>query len=412
MRDFYPEDLALRNAVFSAWNAAARRFGFSEYDACVVESLDLLQRKAGEEIVEQIYTFKDKSDRDLALRPEMTPTLARMVAARHGALHFPLKWYCIAQCFRYERTTRGRKREHYQWNLDIVGEGSVAAEAEVVAAAAYALSLLGLRFADYRIAFSSRSLLADLLSTLGIDAGHHAVAFLALDKRGKIPDSEIKALLTGTGVGDAQAQKIFDLLNLKSLEEVRAVLKGDTAAYRQVIGFRDLLAHYGLSDVLEFDISVVRGLAYYTGIVFEAYDKERKYRAMFGGGRYDNLLKDIGGAPATGVGLGFGDVVIAEILAGNRTAADVRPAHGTALAFMDEAQRPVAMRIAAELRREGKHVDLFLNPDKAKRFFARAAKRDFQEAVFIGPDDVEKGTFRLKDLRTREELVLQIAQPE
>ena len=150
MRDFYPEDMAVRNAIFGAWTAAATRFGFQHYDACVVESLDLLKRKSGEEIIEQIYAFTDKSNRELALRAEMTPTLARMVAARQGSLSFPLKWFTIAQCFRYERMTKGRKREHYQWNLDIIGEPAVAAEAEVIATAIQALEFQGLGRNDFR----------------------------------------------------------------------------------------------------------------------------------------------------------------------------------------------------------------------------------------------------------------------
>jgi histidyl-tRNA synthetase len=184
MRDFYPEDMAARNAVFDVWKNASSRHGFVPYDACVVEQLSLLKRTSGEEIVDQIYAFTDKSGRELALRPEMTPTLARMVAARQTALTMPLKWYTIAQCFRYERMSKGRKREHYQWNLDIIGEPSVAAEVDVLATAATALSSLGLSAADYRIHFNSRALLADLLSSAGIPPEQHASCLLALDKLG------------------------------------------------------------------------------------------------------------------------------------------------------------------------------------------------------------------------------------
>ena len=159
MRDFYPEDMLLRSRIFDAWRTAGKRAGFAEYDACVVETQELLKRKAGEEIVDQIYTFKDKSGRDLALRPEMTPTLARMVTAREGSLSFPIKWTTIAQCFRYERMTRGRKREHYQWNLDIVGCDSAAAEAEIIATAVDALAEMGLNREHYLVRFSSRALL-------------------------------------------------------------------------------------------------------------------------------------------------------------------------------------------------------------------------------------------------------------
>ena len=188
MRDFYPEEMALRNRVFDAWKRAAALSGFAPYDACVVESLELLQRKSGEEVTEQIYNFEDKSGRKLALRAEMTPTLARMVAAKQGSLHFPIKWSAIAQCFRYERMTRGRKREHYQWNIDVVGEASVAAEAEVLYTASNALRLMGMPDGAYRIHVNNRALLGELLLKQGFAPEHHAAVFLALDKRGKIPD--------------------------------------------------------------------------------------------------------------------------------------------------------------------------------------------------------------------------------
>ena len=184
MRDFYPEDMVLRNRVFDAWRAAAVASGFEHYDACVVESLALLKRKAGEEVENQVYAFQDKSGRDIALRAEMTPTLARMVAQRQGSLQFPLKWFCIAQCFRYERMTKGRKREHYQLNLDVVGEEAVSGEAEVLAAAIDAMRRMGVPDGAYRVRLSSRALLAELLAASGIAEDRHASVFLALDKRG------------------------------------------------------------------------------------------------------------------------------------------------------------------------------------------------------------------------------------
>lgn len=409
MRDFYPQDMVLRNAVFTSWAKAARQSGFDEYDACVVESLDLLKRKSGEEIVDQIYHFKDKSGRDLALRPEMTPTLARMVAARQGALTMPLKWFTIAQCFRYERTTRGRKREHYQWNLDVIGEPSVAAEAEVIATAANAMARLGLTADHYRIRFSSRALLSDLLLKLGIEASHHAATFLALDKRGKIPDEAIQDLLKEEGVHEGAIPTIFSLLEVNTLEQAREMLGEDTEAYRDVQTFLSTLDVYGVADLLEFDISVIRGLAYYTGIVFEAFDTNQKFRAIFGGGRYDNLLGDIGGNPATGVGLGFGDVVIAELMADlnlGPDAADHAPEF--VIGFMQTEQQETAVRVTATLRRDGKRVELALHPEKPKSFFSKAGKSAAAKAIYIGPDDIESGTIRIKALadRSQEEVAI------
>jgi len=409
MRDFYPSDMAIQSRIFDTWRGAAERYGFQRYDACVVESLDLLKRKAGEEIVEQTYWFKDKSDRELALRPEMTPTLARMVAARQGALEMPIKWYAIAQCFRYERTTRGRKREHYQLNLDIIGEPAVTAETEVIAAAADALLALGLSQSDFRVRISSRALLSDILSAGGITPDHHAATFLALDKRGKLPDEKIKELLADAGVSPEVQTAVFGVLTLTSLDEVRTLL-GD----RESQALRDLeaciagLAAYGLSECITFDISVIRGLAYYTGIVFEAFDIAGKFRAIFGGGRYDNLLASVGGRPQTGVGLGFGDVVVAELLADKGILVQDGARSRVTVGFMTPEQQETAVKVATTLRAQGEQVDLALHAEKPRAFFSRADKRAFARGVYIGPDDVTSGQVRIKDLVTREETVLSL----
>jgi histidyl-tRNA synthetase len=408
MRDFYPDDMAVRNTIFEAWAAAARRFGFEQYDSCVVESLDLLKRKGGEEIQEQIYWFKDKSDRELALRAEMTPTLARMIVAKQNELAFPIKWFTIAQCFRYERMTRGRKREHYQWNLDIVGEPSVLAEAEVVMAAVEALKQLGLGSGDVRVHVNSRALLSDILAKLGIPREHHAATFLALDKRGKIPDEEIAKLLTGEGLGQACIDATFRVLNLTSLDSVIEMLGERTPALEHFLAFFDIMKLYGAGDVVKFDISVIRGLGYYTGIVFEGFDAGRSLRAIFGGGRYDNLLGDLGGKPMTAVGLGFGDVVIAELLAEKAKLPHPAAQKDLAVSYMEDAQRDTAIRVAKALRDGGSNVELALHPEKPKHFFARTGKAGFRRGLYLGPDDLAKGSVRIKNLtdRTEQEVTL------
>ncbi len=403
MRDFYPEQMAVRNAIFAAWQQAALRFGFEPYDACVVENLDLLKRKGGEEIAAQLYTFKDKSERDLSLRAEMTPTLARMIVARESELAFPLKWFAIAQCFRYERMSRGRKREHYQWNLDIVGESSVAAEVEVVGAALHALETLGLGAGDIRVHASSRALLSDLMARVGIPRDHHAATFLALDKRGKIPDGELATLLRDNGLGPEHIEAAFRVLAIASLEDAAAMLGEDTPSIRQLRLFFSLLRSYGLADRVVFDIAVIRGLGYYTGIVFEAFDTARAFRAIFGGGRYDNLLGDLGGKPCTAVGLGFGDVVVAELLADRNRLPHPAAHRDMAVSFMEEPQREAALAFARQRRAEGVSVDLSLHPEKPKHFFGRVGKAGFRRAVYIGPDDIARGSVRIKSLADRAE---------
>jgi len=403
MRDFYPEDMAVRNAIFKAWIDASRLFGFAHYDACVVESLDLLKRKGGEEIVEQIYAFQDKSGRDLALRPEMTPTLARMIAARAGRLTFPLKWFTLAQCFRYERMSKGRKREHYQWNLDIIGESAITAEAEIIACAIQAMTGLGLTAQDFKVHVSSRSLLSDLLAKSGIAPERHALVFLALDKRGKVDDSFIATLLTEGGLSDTEIAAVFKVSAIRSVDEATAFLGDTPPSITALQQFMDLVSRYGAKDHVEFDISVVRGLGYYTGLVFEAFDSQRQFRALFGGGRYDRLLEHVGGDPKPAVGLGFGDVVIAELLAEKGKLPCGAEPIDQAIGYMEPAQHAVALALARSLRAEGQRVDLALHPEKPKPFFSRVGKGGIFKATYIGPDDILKGSVRVKDLTARTE---------
>ena len=361
MRDFYPADMAWRNRVFDAFRAAGEAAGFQPYDACVVENYDLLARKSGEEVGEQIYHFFDKSERHIALRPEMTPTLARMVAQRQKELSFPIKWTTIAQCFRYERMTKGRKREHYQWNVDIVGEESVMAEVEVVGAAVDALRRMGLSTADFRVHVSSRRFLGALLERSGIPAERHAQVFLALDKRGKMPDAEIAAMLRDGGLSDAEVEAAFAVMDVKSFE-----------GCAELEEFFRLAGKAGFADALQFDISVIRGLSYYTGIVFECFDAKGEFRAIFGGGRYDNLLGAIGGEQATAVGLGFGDVVVTELLKSRLGENAATGKKGYAVGFMFDEQRDAALAFATALRRRGLSVNLSLSAQKPKKFFSRA----------------------------------------
>lgn len=408
MRDFYPEDMVWRNRVFDAFRAAGEAAGFEPYDACVVESYELLARKAGEEVGEQIYHFRDKSDRHIALRAEMTPTLARMVAQRQGSLAFPIKWTTIAQCFRYERMTKGRKREHYQWNCDIIGEESVLAEVEVLGAACDALRRMGLSRDDFRVHVSNRALLSELLAASGIPADLHAQVFLALDKRGKMPDEEIAAMLRDGGVDDAGVKAAFAIMDLKTLDEAECLAGAGSPAVAQLRELFRLAGLAGFADGLVFDISVIRGLSYYTGIVFECFDTQREFRAIFGGGRYDNLLTTIGGDPATAVGLGFGDVVVTELLKARLGADAPASKKGVYVGWMFPEQRDAALKLAAKLRAQGECVNLALRKAKPKQFFSRAGASSCAKAVFLGPDDVAAGRAKMKDLATREETALEL----
>lgn len=408
MRDFYPEQTAVREFLFDAWTRAARAHGFVRYDACIVENLGLLTRKAGEEIVGQIYAFRDKSDRELALRPEITPSLARMVSARWNELSLPLKWFAIGQCFRYERASRGRKREHYQWNLDIIGADGVRPEVEVLATALTAVADLGLASA-LRIHISNRALLADLLAHAGIPPERHPALFLVLDKRGKLSDTELTALLVTNGFSTDATKRIFELFQIDSLAAARQTLEQTTPALQHTEELFSGLAEYGWRDQVCFDLSIVRGLNYYTGTVFEAFDHQRRFRAVFGGGRYDDLLRHIGGRPAPAVGLGFGDVVITEIMQELACLPPAAPAAEIAVGYMENSQAATALRAVRTLRRRGHSVDFALQPEKARAFFARVGRAKAQQAIYIGPDDLLAGSLRIKDLDTRTETALPLS---
>lgn len=405
MRDFYPEDYRGREALFEAWRATAALWGFEMYDAPVVETLELLERKAGEEISEQIYNFEDKSGRRLALRPELTPSLARMIIARQGALTFPLKWSAIAQCFRYERMTRGRKREHYQWNMDIVGEAGVMAEAEVIGAAVAALERMGLTSADFKVRVGSRALLMELFAGSGIGQEHFMACCLALDKRGKITDEEVAALLKGEGLDQENISRVFELLGLHTLEQIAAKVGEESAALANLKELFALAEEMGIGDYLNFDLAVIRGLGYYTGIVFEAFDTQGKFRAIFGGGRYDSLLSSLGGEKMPCVGLGFGDVVVMELLMELGKAPKTQRAVDFAVGYMDDASRELALKIVSRIRREAKRsCDLALRTEKPKKFFDRANRMGAAHAILIGGSEAASGQFQIKPMAGGEQV--------
>jgi histidyl-tRNA synthetase len=269
---------------------------------------------------------------------------------------------------------------------------------------------MGLGADDVRVHVNSRALLSDLLARLGIPREHHAATFLALDKRGKIDDAEIAALLKTEGLDEAHIAAAFRLMGIATFEEAAAALGEPTPALAHLGSFFETLDGYGIRDRVKFDISVIRGLGYYTGIVFEGFDTGRSLRAIFGGGRYDNLLADIGGKPCTAVGLGFGDVVIGELLADKGKVPAAGAHRDLAVAYMDDAQRAMAITVARTLRSAGGAVDLGLHAEKPKHFFARAGKGGFKRAIYLGPDDLTRGTVRVKTLADRTEIEIPLAE--
>jgi len=407
-RDFYPEDLRLRSWLFERFRATALAFGFEEIDAPLVEHAELYLRKAGEEIVDQLYHFV-LHDRHLALRPELTPSLARMVIARQGALRLPLRWFAIPQCWRYERMTRGRRREHYQWNMDVWGEPDVTAEAELIAAIFHALDAMGLAPGDVKMRVNHRALLEESLRASVLAKRPEAFAPLCVivDKLPKIGRDAVIEQLTGTAGGvelpRADAEHAVALLEAKGLDDAARLAGADSPALAQLRRLFELLGAYGVAERVAFDASVVRGLAYYTGVVFEAFDAAGELRAVCGGGRYDRLLETLGGKPMPAVGFGFGDAVISELLA-ERGKLPQPPRALDAVVFpLGEEERPAAIRLARALRRAGKTTELVLGTLKPKRVYADANKAGARHVYLIGPEERARGVVRIKDLATEKQ---------
>jgi histidyl-tRNA synthetase len=403
-RDFPPEDMRLRTWLFDHFRAVARAFAFEEYDAPVLESEALYVRKAGEEITEQLYNFQDKGERRVALRPEMTPSLARLVLGKGRSLSLPIRWFSIPQCWRYERMTRGRKREHYQWNMDIFGVEEVTAEAELLAAVVMFLERLGLQATDVGIRVSSRKVLhAVLTETLGVPDAHFAAVCVLVDKLEKLPREAIEADLAALGLSGSLVDAIVQTLSLRTLEDLAGVLGPDHAVVGELRQLFALADAYGIADWLVFDASVVRGLAYYTGVVFEAFDRGATLRAICGGGRYDQLLSTFGGADVPACGFGFGDVVIVELLKDKGLLPDLPQTVDDVVFSFSEDLRPHAMRIASRLRGLGRSVDLVLEPKKAKWAFRHADRSGAGRMVLVAPEEWSRGVVKVKELATGEQ---------
>ncbi len=391
-RDFYPHEFAQRAHIFRAWREVARRYAFSEYDGPPLEPLDLYTKKSGDEIVGQLYNFRDKGDRDVALRPEMTPTFARMVGARANALRKPVRWFSIPQLFRYERAQRGRLREHFQLNVDIVGEASELADAELLCVAIDIMKELDLGPADVRARVSDRLLLNALLAAIGVASEQVPVVFSVIDKIDRVSAAATEEKLAETGLNPSQIARIVGLTARQTLDSLKREFGTDGALGERFAVLDRYLAHLtalGVGDWIDLDLRIVRGLAYYTGIVFELFDAKGELRAICGGGRYDTLLESLGGANLPALGFGMGDVVLGELLK-ERGLLTVPEGSGADLFIVGGngvLQHGIAhaLRLASILRDAGLSVDYSLNAevyqtrasrnqvDSAKKSGARAA---------------------------------------
>jgi histidyl-tRNA synthetase len=399
-RDFYPEQLAERAYVCGVWRTVAARYAFVEYDGPPLEPLELYTRKSGDEIVGQLYNFQDKGGREVSLRPEMTPTLARMVGARANALRKPVRWFSMPQLFRYERQQRGRLREHFQLNVDIIGEADVTADAELLAVAVDIMREFGLTADDVRARVSDRRLLRGILSAIGVQEPQVGAVFAVIDKLERQPADVSRQKLVEAGLGDDAVAQVLALPEVRSLEEVTrrfgtsAEVATPVAELERYFGY---LARLGVADWVVLDLSIVRGLAYYTGIVFELFDARGELRAICGGGRYDTLLSSLGGADLPALGFGMGDVVLTELLRDRGLNASVASPDFWVAAHDEQAMGDV-MQAAAALRATGAAVEYALRRQQLGKQRKAAMSAGATYFVTLADDFATSGSIRVDEL--------------
>src|SRR5438034_6722052 len=414
-RDFCPEDLILRNHIFATWRSVAGRYGFEEYDGPRLESLEMYTKKSGDEIVAQLYTFKDKGDREVALRPEMTPTLARMVAARVQALKKPIRWFSMPQLFRYERQQRGRLREHFQLNMDLIGEGGPLADAELIAAAIDILRAFGFGPEHVQARISARRVLRRLLLGRGLTEAQLTAAFGAIDGTEREKPAAVEARLLEAGVGKSQAKAVLETAALRGLDQVTAALakvKGGAEVGEPLAEVCGALDAMGLGAFAQVDLTIVRGLAYYTGTVFELFDTGKTLRAICGGGRYDDLLDQIAGVDLPCAGFGMGDVVLGELLREHGAPVPASAMLDAFLVAVSGADVLPVVQLAHRLRDRGLAVEYALKPQAVRKQLELAAARGAPRAVIVGPDERTAGVAVVKDLGVGTETRLPLAELE
>jgi histidyl-tRNA synthetase len=412
-RDFYPSDLSLRSHIFNTWRTVAIRYGFEEYDGPPLEPLDLYTDKSGDEIVGQLYNFKDKGDRDVALRPEMTPTLARMVAARAGELRKPIRWFSIPQLFRYERQQRGRLREHFQLNCDLIGEASPLADAEIIALAIDVMRAFGLGPQEVRVRLSDRRALTALLRQRGVPADRMTRAFEFIDKIERLKQEHIREIASSPDqFGSATTNDLMEIASIRSWSDLERELGRAPESFQSAEPLREVfraLTNMGLAEFVELDLTIVRGLAYYTGIVFELFDAGRTLRAISGGGRYDNLLRDLGGVDLPALGFGMGDVVLAELLKDKGLVPVEAGSIDVFLAFISQEDLPHVLALAHQLRDAGLRVEYALSPQAIGKQLKLADARNARFAAVVGPDERARGELMVKDLGTGDQSAVPLA---
>ncbi len=415
-RDFIPEEFAFREHILDAWRRVSRRYGFSEYDGPPLEPLGLYVEKSGEEIVGQLYHFQDKGEREVSLRPEMTPSLARILAEHSRSLAKPIRWFSVPQLFRYERQQRGRLREHFQWNVDVVGEEGVAADVEVLAVGLDGLRELGLGPDDILARVSDRRLLSAVLSAFGVEEERLVTAFAVIDKLERAsPDRSLERLRTEGGLNEDNARVALELFEEGTLEGVASRLgdqEGVAPELERLEAYFDQLEAMSLGPYVQFDLRIVRGLAYYTGIVFELFDRKGELRAICGGGRYDRLLELVGGDPLPAVGFGMGDVVLGDLIRERGLMPETRPQVDYYIVVIGEEHRKLALSIAHANRDRGLSVLYGLKEQSVRKQFTAAGNAGARDVIVLGPDEVARGRAVIRNMASGEEREVPVEELE
>ncbi len=410
-RDFYPEHMYLRNHMFNIMRSVAELYGYEEYDGPMLENFDLYAAKSGEELVkEQLYHFVDRGNRHVAIRPEMTPTVARMVAARIGELPRPIRWFSFPNLWRYEKPQRGRLREHWQFNIDILGSDSVSADQEIIEVAIKIMLKLGADKKDFCIHISDRRILMYFLeSVLKLDPSLSAPVCRVIDKRAKISAEDFNRMLIDIGLSNGQIDEIDSYLNLtgKNLSDHPV---SQSEGYAELNKLLEGLANNGMDSMCKVDMSIVRGLDYYTGTVFEMYDlSPENRRALFGGGRYDNLVGLFSKERVSGVGLGMGDVTVADFLQTHNLLPKLNPAASVHVALFDENSRLSTSHLANILRSAGIRTSMQIESARLGKQFKWANSKQIPVVVLQGPDEKAQGTVLIKEMASHNQRVVKEA---
>ena len=400
-RDFYPELMAVRKWLYETAASVSEKFGYQEYEGPLIELLELYAAKSGDELVkDQSFVFEDRGGNLITLRPELTPTLARMVAQRQNQLLFPLRWWSFGPFWRYERPQKGRSREFFQWNIDLIGTDSVAADAELIAIVASFFQEVGLSPQDAQILVNNRQLMETEIASLGIVPQEYKTVFRLIDRREKLPLDKWRAYAADQGLETTQIDSLNILLSNQDLWQKSPALQELFPA----------LEALGVSEYVQFAPQVIRGLDYYTGTVFEAQAiKGDLRRSILGGGRYDNLLSDVGGDKIPAVGFAMGDVVIALALEEMGLIPDRLTSHPAKImvTIFDDSMYLESLALANQLRSSGLKVSCYPQADKLAKQLKYADRAGMEIAVVLGPDELSKGLVTLKNLSTGDQVAVE-----